>query len=52
LPLLMLTGSASGDLEVEARNAGAEEYLTKPVEPGLLEERVLALVARSAHLAT
>jgi type IV pilus assembly protein PilB len=49
LPVLMLTGSASDDLETEARNAGADDYLTKPVEPALLEERVLALVARSAR---
>jgi type IV pilus assembly protein PilB len=49
LPVLMFTGSASDDLETEARNAGADDYLTKPVEPALLEERVSALVARSAR---
>ena len=49
LPVLMLTGSASEELETEARNAGADDYLTKPVEPALLEERVLALVQRSAR---
>jgi DNA-binding response OmpR family regulator len=49
LPVLMLTGSANVDLETEARNAGADDYLTKPVEPTLLEERVLTLVQRSAR---
>jgi type IV pilus assembly protein PilB len=52
LPVLMLTGSANQDLETEARNAGADDYLTKPVEPAVLEERVLALVQRSAHIAS
>ncbi|MGN6523184.1 MAG: response regulator, partial [Actinomycetes bacterium] len=52
LPVLMLTGSASTELETEARNAGADDYLTKPVEPALLEERVLALVARSARISS
>jgi type IV pilus assembly protein PilB len=52
LPILMLTGSASVDLETEARNAGADDYLTKPVEPALVEERVLALVQRSARISS
>jgi CheY-like chemotaxis protein len=51
LPVLMLTGSANQELENEARNAGAEDYLTKPVDPALLEERVLALVHRSVRFA-
>jgi type IV pilus assembly protein PilB len=50
IPVLMLTGSDSADLETEARNAGADDYLTKPVEPALLEERVLALVQRSVRI--
>ena len=50
LPVLMLTGSTNPDLETEARNAGADDYLTKPVEPALLEERALALVQRSARV--
>ena len=51
LPVLMLTGSANAELENEARNAGADDYLTKPVEPALLEERVMALVHRSVRFA-
>jgi DNA-binding response OmpR family regulator len=46
----MLTGSASEELETEARNAGADDYLVKPVEPMLLEERCWALVGRSARI--
>jgi two-component system phosphate regulon response regulator PhoB len=52
LPVLMMTGSTSEDLETEARNAGADDYLTKPVDPALFEERVLALVQRSARFAS
>jgi type IV pilus assembly protein PilB len=49
LPVAMFTGDTSGALENEARNAGAEDHLTKPIEPAQLEERVLALVRRSAR---
>ena len=52
LPALMLTGSERGDLEAEARNAGADDYVVKPVEPNVLEEHVLALVRRSAHISS
>ncbi len=46
LPVLMLTGSSSPAVELEARRAGADDFLAKPVEPLLLEERVLALLSR------
>ena len=52
LPVLMMTGSTNPDLETEARNAGADDYLTKPVEPALLEELALKLVQRSARVAS
>ncbi len=48
MPLVMFTSSASDDLERDARRAGADDYLTKPVEPELLEERVLGLLRSSA----
>jgi CheY-like chemotaxis protein len=43
-PLVLFTGSDSAEVERAARRAGADEYLAKPMEPLLLEERVLALV--------
>jgi type IV pilus assembly protein PilB len=50
LPLMLFTGDTSAGLETEARNAGADDYLAKPVEPAILEERLLALVSRSARI--
>jgi DNA-binding response OmpR family regulator len=47
---MLFTGDTSSGLEEEARNAGADDYLSKPVEPLLLEERLLALVSRSARI--
>ena len=44
IPLVLFTGSDSADIERDARRAGADDYLAKPVEPLLLEERVLALL--------
>jgi type IV pilus assembly protein PilB len=48
LPLVLFTGSDHPDLERDARRAGADDYLQKPVEPALLEERVLELMRSSA----
>jgi CheY-like chemotaxis protein len=44
LPVLLLTGDYSLEVEREARRAGANDFLAKPVEPVVLEERMLALV--------
>jgi type IV pilus assembly protein PilB len=52
LPLMLFTGAARSGIEHEARNAGADDYLAKPVDPLLLEERVLALLERSARMPT
>ncbi|MCW2600504.1 MAG: type secretion system protein [Frankiales bacterium] len=49
LPLVLFTGSSSLKVEREARNAGADDFLAKPVEPMLLEERVLALLSRETR---
>ena len=49
LPLVLFTGSDNADVERDARRAGADDYLAKPVEPLLLEERVLALMRSSAR---
>jgi CheY-like chemotaxis protein len=47
LPLLFFTGQNAHDLEDTARHAGADDFLAKPAEPSLLEERVLQLARRS-----
>jgi type IV pilus assembly protein PilB len=52
LPVMLFTGDSRAELEDEARNAGADDYLVKPVEPLLLEERLLALVSRSARISS
>jgi type IV pilus assembly protein PilB len=49
LPLILFTGTSSPEVEREARNAGADDFLAKPVEPVLLEERVLALLQRESR---
>ncbi len=46
LPLVLFTGASSSEIERDARHAGADDFLAKPVEPMLLEERVLALLTR------
>jgi type IV pilus assembly protein PilB len=52
LPVLMFTGGSNdGDLEQAARNAGADDYLEKPVDPAELESRIIQLVQRSAVFA-
>jgi len=48
LPLVLFTGSGDAEVERDARRAGADDYLAKPVEPALLEERVLELMRGSA----
>ncbi|MCU1622837.1 MAG: type secretion system protein [Frankiales bacterium] len=49
LPLVLFTGASSADIEREARNAGADDFLAKPVEPVLLEERVMSLLTRETR---
>jgi type IV pilus assembly protein PilB len=51
LPLLLFTGQDADALEGTARTAGADDFLTKPAEPDVIEERVLALAARSPRIA-
>ena len=51
LPVMLFTGSASEEVERDARRAGADDFLAKPVEPELLEERVLALLSGELTLA-
>jgi len=44
VPLLLLTGDSSAQVERDARWAGADDFLAKPVEPLLLEERMMRLL--------
>jgi CheY-like chemotaxis protein len=44
LPVMLFTGNNSDEVERNARRAGADDYLAKPVEPLLLEERALRLL--------
>ena len=48
LPLVMFTASASLELERDARRAGADDYLAKPVDPEVLVARVMGLISTSA----
>ncbi|MCW2680374.1 MAG: type secretion system protein [Frankiales bacterium] len=49
MPLVLFTGTDSVEVERDARRAGADDYLAKPVEPLLLEERVLGLLHASTR---
>lgn len=48
IPLLMLTGSDDALLRTEASTAGADLYLSKPVEPAALEAAVCLLLQRAS----
>ena len=48
LPLLLLTGSDDPLLRTEATNAGADVYLSKPVDPATLEANVCLLLEGAA----
>jgi type IV pilus assembly protein PilB len=52
LPLLLLTGSDDPLLRTEAFHAGADHYLSKPVDPGRLEEDVRRLIENAKVEAT
>jgi DNA-binding response OmpR family regulator len=49
VPLMLFTGQATSDTATMARHAGADEFLLKPIEPLVLEERVQALLEREAR---
>jgi DNA-binding response OmpR family regulator len=50
LPLVLFTGASSPHMEREARHAGADDFLMKPVEPMLLEERIMSLLTRETRI--
>jgi len=47
VPILMLTAKSDEGDEIEGLDAGADDYLTKPVSPSLLVSHVRALLRRS-----
>lgn len=48
LPIVFLTGFADVPMTVRAMRSGAEDFLTKPVEPQALLEAVTRAIARDA----
>ena len=44
VPIIMLTGYPDRELVIEARDAGANAFLVKPVSPKSLLDRVMALI--------
>ena len=49
LPLVLFTASSSAEVEREARHAGADGFLAKPVQMLLLKQRVKQLFARETR---
>ncbi len=47
VPIIMLTGHPERELVIEARDAGADAFLAKPISPKALLDRVLALIEGS-----
>jgi type IV pilus assembly protein PilB len=47
IPVMLFTGYSTDGLESAALEAGGDGLLTKPVDPQLLEERILGLVSLS-----
>lgn len=45
-PILMISGFGTVDTAVDALHTGADDFLTKPVEPDVLSARVEALISR------
>ncbi|OFX12600.1 MAG: two-component system response regulator [Alphaproteobacteria bacterium RIFOXYD12_FULL_60_8] len=46
LPVIMVTGFAEAKLVVEARDAGVNEFLAKPISAKMLMSRILAVVQK------
>ncbi len=49
-PILMISGYGTVDAAVDALHSGADDFLTKPVEPDVLSARVEALLERRPTL--
>src|SRR5690606_37429407 len=50
LPIIMLSARTQVDEKIEGLEAGADEYLTKPISPKELNARVKALLERTERL--
>jgi type IV pilus assembly protein PilB len=50
LPVMLFTGDATDGVETEALEAGVDGCLVKPVDPQVLEERLLGLVSLSGRV--
>ena len=50
VPVLMISGYGTVETAVEALHVGADDFLTKPVEPDVLSARVETLLARRPRL--
>ncbi|MDE2436055.1 MAG: response regulator [Sphingomonadales bacterium] len=46
IPVIMLTARAEGDAVVEALNAGADDYVTKPIDFEVLKARIASHLAK------
>ena len=46
IPILMISGFGTVDAAVRAMHLGADDFLTKPVDPDVLAERVADLIER------
>ena len=51
LPVMVLTSETGPGVEERVLEAGADDYLVKPIEPGILSARIRALFRRTARLA-
>jgi len=47
IPVVVLTGSDGGDAEVDAMDAGADDYIRKPLDPARFVARVKAALRRA-----
>jgi DNA-binding response OmpR family regulator len=46
IPVLVLSGTKDGAVQQEVRSLGADEFLSKPVEPDALYDRLRAVAGR------
>ena len=47
VPIIMLTAKDTEDDELESFDSGADEFITKPVSPGVLTARIGAILRRT-----